>query len=317
MSRALAAALARLLEEASSPLQAQACQASAFTALQRRALEDLARSTGALRLKPEGRGSVYQVVDVEVLTTHLRALRPNHASEIDPALPLRAANIAQSRSSKGRSHGHALHYLLVKSISDGVIWRGKWPQAEEKQEIEKQHGRAFDLSQANDTAGAGVLAITEDDDWRSDQPLWLVENQALFDRLDWLPPDSKGTVAYYAGQLPGRLLKWLAYRPRAPEVIVFPDYDGVGLLNYARVLEVCASPTRFWLMPDWSRLLTTYGSQAVWLSTQQEFEAAVARLQAAQASPEVMAMCAALRAQGLALEHESVWLGLPSSLASL
>lgn len=317
MSRALAAALARLLEGASNPSQAQACQASAFTALQRRALEDLARSTGALRLKPEGRGSVYEVVSVEVLTTHLRALRPHQASEIDPALPRRAANIAQSRSSKGRSHGHALHYLLVKSISGGVIWRGKSPQAEEKQETQEQHGRTFDLSQATSTAGAGVLAITEDDDWGSEQPLWLVENQALFDRLDWLPPGAQGTVAYYAGQLPSRLLKWLACRLRAPEVIVFPDYDGVGLLNYARVLEVCASPTRFWLMPDWSRLLTTYGSHAVWLSTQQEFEAAVARLQAAQAPPEVMAMCAALRAQGLALEHESVWLGLPSSPASL
>jgi hypothetical protein len=317
MSRALAAALARLLEGASNPSQAQACQASAFTALQRRALEDLARSTGALRLKPEGRGSVYEVVSVEVLTTHLRALRPQQASEIDPALPRRAANIAQSRSSKGRSHGHALHYLLVKSISGGVIWHGKSPEAEEKQETQQQHGCAFDLSQATDTAGAGVLATTEDDDWHSDEPLWLVENQALFDRLDWLPPDAQGTVAYYAGQLPGRLLKWLAYRPRAPEVIVFPDYDGVGLLNYARVLEVCASPTRFWLMPDWSRLLTTYGSHAVWLSTQQEFEAAVARLQTAQAPPEVMAMCTALRAQGLALEHESVWLGMPSSLASL
>jgi hypothetical protein len=316
MSRALAAALARLLEGAGNPSQAQACQASAFTALQRRALEDLARSTGALRLKPEGRGSVYEVVNVEVLTTHLRALRPHQASEIDPALPRRAANIAQSRSSKGRSHGHALHYLLVKSISDGVIWRCKSP-ASEKQETEQHQGRAFDLSQATETAGAGVLAITEDDDWRSDEPLWLVENQALFDRLDWLPPGAQGTVAYYAGQLPGRLLKWLACRSRAPEVIVFPDYDGVGLLNYARLLEVCASPTRFWLMPDWSKLLATYGSQPVWLSTQQEFEAAVARLEAAQAPPEVMAMCAALRAHGLALEHESVWLRLPSLLTTL
>lgn len=321
MSRALAAALARLLEGASNPSQVQACQASAFTALQRRALEDLARSTGALRLKPEGRGSVYQVVDMGVLTTHLRALRPHQASEIDPALPRRAANIAQSRSSKGHAHGHALHYLLVKSISDGVIWRGKSPEAGQKVEAKKRHDRAlnlsFDLSQATETAGAGVLAITAVDDWQSDEPLWLVENQALFDRLDWLPPGAQGTVAYYAGQLPGRLLKWLAYRPRAPEVIVFPDYDGVGLLNYARVLEVCASPTRFWLMPQWPELLKTYGSPAVWRNTQSDFEAAVVRLEAALAPQEVMAMCAALRTQGLALEHESVWLGLPSSLASL
>lgn len=317
MSRALAVALAKLLEGAGNPSQAQACPASAFTALQRRALEDLARSTGALRLKPEGRGSVYEVVNAQVLIAHLRALRPRQVSEIDPTLPRRAANIAQSRSSKGRSHGHALHYLLVKSITDGVVWRSTSPETEERQEIEQQHGRVFDLSQATGIAGAGVLAITEDDDWCSNQPLWLVENQALFDRLDWLPPDAQGTVAYYAGQLPGRLLKWLACRPRAPEVILFPDYDGVGLLNYARLLEVCASPTCFWLMPGWARLLPTYGSPAVWRNTQSDFEAAVERLEAVQAPQEVMAMCAALRAQGLALEHESVWLGLTSSLTSL
>jgi len=70
-------------------------------------------------------------------------------------------------------------------------------------------------------------------------------------------------------------------------------------------------------MPDWARLLTTYGSPAVWRSTQSDFEVAVARLETAQAPPEVMAMCAALRAQGLALEHESVWLRMPSSFASL
>ena len=52
-------------------------------------------------------------------------------------------------------------------------------------------------------------------------------------------------------------------------------------------------------------------------STQQEFEVAVARLQAAQAPPEVMAMCAALRTHSLALEHESVWLGLSSSFIKL
>ena len=302
MSRSLVAALSRLLEAAGDASQAGTCNASAFTASQRLALEDLARRTGALRLKPEGRGSVYEVVSVEVLATHLRSLRPQRAVDIDPSIPRRAANIAHSRSSKGRAHGHDLHYLLVKAISAGVFWRGKSEGQNEKEE------RVFDLTQATSTAGAGVLAISEEDYWRSDQPLWLVENQALFDRLDWLPQGSGGTVAYYAGQLPGRLLKWLARRPRASEVIMFPDYDGVGLLNYAKLLEACGSPTSFWLMPNWQTLLKTYGSHAVWRNTQADFEAALPRLLAAGAPNEVIEMCAALRAQGLALEHEAVWL---------
>lgn len=298
MSRPLVAALARLLEVAGSSPQPKTCPASAFTASQRQALEELGRRTGALKTRLEGRGSVYQVINEEVLMTHLQALRPQHGSEIDPLLPRRAANIAVSRNSKGQAHGHELHYLLVRAMSDGVIWR----ENTEGQE------RVFNLTHATSTAGAGVLAISSDDHWCSRQPLWLVENQTLFDRLDWLPAGSGGTVAYYAGQLPGRLLQWLARRPRASKVIIFPDYDGVGLLNYAKLLEVCCSPASFWLMPEWPRLLKTYGSNAIWQNTQADFQTALGRLLAAGAPQEVIEMCSALSSQGLALEHESVWL---------
>lgn len=299
MSRSLVAALVKLLA-GEGPAQAQTCSASAFTTAQRLALEDLGRSTGALRVRLEGRGSVYQVVNLEILTSHLQHLRPQHADEIDPTIPTRAANIAHTRSSKGRVHGHALHYLLIKSISDGVVWRDRPENVD----------HVFDLSDATQTAGAGVLAIRDDDCWFSDEPLWLVENQALFDRLDWLPSGSRGTVAYYAGQLPGRLLNWLAHRPRAPQVVIFPDYDGVGLLNYARLLEVCRSPCTFWLMPDWQSLLKKYGSNVVWQNTQSDLQTAYPRLKAAGAPEVVFELCSELSRQGLALEHESVWLNI-------
>lgn len=305
MSRSLAAALAKLLEgEGAAP--SQTCSASAFTAAQRLALEDLGRRTGALRVRLEGRGSVYQVVNREILTSHLQNLRPHHADQVDPTIPKRAANIAQSRNSKGRAHGHDLHYLLIKAVSDGVVWRSQPGSA----------GHGFDLSKATQETGAGALAISGDDGWFSDEPLWLVENQALFDRLDWLPPGSHGTVAYYAGQLPGRLLSWLAQRSRAPQVIIFPDYDGVGLLNYARLLEVCCCPCSFWLMPDWRLLLKTYGSNVVWQNTLSEFQAAYARLKAAGAPEDVLELCSELSRQGMALEHESVWLNIASPATS-
>jgi hypothetical protein len=300
MSRSLVEALVKLLEGAVSA-QSQTCRVSAFTTAQRQALEDLGRRTGALRVRTEGRGSVYQVVNRDILSSHLQHLRPQHADDIDPSIPRRAANIAQSRSSKGRSHGHELHYLLIKSIAEGVIWRDQPPG----------EGPGFDLSQVTQTAGAGVLALREEDAWCSEEPLWLVENQALFDRLDWLPSGSRGTVAYYAGQLPGRLLNWLAHRPRASQVIIFPDYDGVGLLNYARLLEKSRSPCTFWLMPDWRFLLGKYGSHVVWQNTQSDFQAAYPRLKAAGAPAGVLELCVELSRQGLALEHESVWLNTP------
>ena len=53
--------------------------------------------------------------------------------------------------------------------------------------------------------------------------LWLVENQALFDRTDWLPEGTQATLLYYGGQLDGRLLSWLGHRPRFPsQVILLP-----------------------------------------------------------------------------------------------
>ena len=86
------------------------------------------------------------------------------------------------------------------------------------------------------------------------------------------------------------------------------QYDYIHNFLVAALLRHPADTPVAWLMPDWARLLTPYGSHRGWGNTQPDFEVAVARLQAVQAPPEVMAMCAALRAQGLALEHESVWL---------
>ena len=69
MSQALIAALVKLQgNEKLTPF-------SAFTALQRHALDELARKTGALRIKTEGRGNAYQVVNAELLATHLRGVK--------------------------------------------------------------------------------------------------------------------------------------------------------------------------------------------------------------------------------------------------
>ena len=301
MNRALVAALVKLIEgQGQTP--DQTCPASVFTAAQREALDDLGRRTGALRVRPQGRGSVYQVVNIEILRSHLYSMRPQRTDEIEPGIPRRASNIARSRSSKGGAHSHEIHYLLVKATSGGVVWDSTPVGCHDDGKVR------FNLSESTRTAGAGVLAIRQDDEWISDGPLWLVENQALFDRLDWLPSGVRGTVAYYGGQLPGRLLNWLAQRPRAPEVIIFPDYDGVGLLNYAKLLATCCSPCTLWLMPNWQRLLKTYGSSKVWQNTLPDFKTAYSLLMTARAPESVMELCAELSRLGLALEHEAVWL---------
>jgi hypothetical protein len=293
MSKVTSAALAKLLDNSEI---AVAC--SQFTVAQRDALENLGRKTGALRVETSGRGSVFRVLDRNVLEGHLAELRPLSLDQLDASIPNRASNIALNRHSKVGETTHDKHYLLIKAISSDVIW----------EDANAKLARRLNLSETTTAAGAGALALDDEDAWCSDTPLWLVENQALFDRLDWLPKGTRGSVAYYAGQLPSRLLKWLGKQRRVPEVILFPDYDGVGLLNYARLKESCLSPCAFWLMPDWKQRLNTFGNNQIWQNTQQDFHSAIERLRRLGMDEGIEELCIVMSSKGLALEHESIWL---------
>ncbi len=297
MSRSLAAALVRLLEASGD------APASLFTEAQKKALDELGRRTGALAARPQGRGVVYRVTHRAALESVLRTMRPDAPRTLPEDLPRRAANVATHRDSKAGVTSHDFHYLLLKASGEDVCWR-------------HGPGRILELSPVTAAAGAGVLAIRPEDNWQSDEPLWLVENQALFDRMDWLPAGTRASVAYYGGQIPARLLSWLARDSRAPELILFADYDGVGLQNYARLLEHSRTPCSFWLMPGWEDLLLRYGGQAIWRDNHAAFMAATARLDALGAPGEVLALCRAMSREGLALEQEAVWHALSPGQAA-
>ena len=297
MSRALADALDKLLKTAGPSA------ATLFTVAQRRELDRFAQHTGALRLSTQGRGASYLLSDPALARAHLSALRPIAIDDLDASLPARANNIARMRDSKGRSHVHASAYLLLKAIGDGVTW-----QRGDGGGDSGGDGATFDVSAATALAGAAAIAIDAQDNWHTQAPIWLVENQALFDRLDWLPPDAHGSIVYYGGQLSRRLLDWMALRARSGAIVFFPDYDGVGLLNYARLREKSLAPVQFWLMPDWEARLRKFGNNRIWQNTRKDFDAALARLEALGMPLEVKALCQAMAAQGLALEHEAVWL---------
>lgn len=289
MSRALADALEKLLAAQGN------AAATLFTPAQRRQLDLFARQTGALVRKTQGSGASYQLTDATLAQSHLAALRPVAHSELDAALPARANNIARMRDSKGRSHGHATGYLLLKAIGGDVVWQ-------------RGDGALLDVAAATALAGAAAIAIGVDDGWSTGQPIWLVENQALFDRPDWLPAGAGGSLVYYGGQLSNLLLDWLARRQRTTGIVFFPDYDGVGLLNYSRLAAKACCPVEFWLMPGWAELLGKYGSNGVWNKTRRQFDTAMANLEKSGMPVPLNALCRALAAHGLGLEHEAVWL---------
>lgn len=281
--------MALLKLQAKSPLPA-----SQFTPAQRSALDRFARQTGAVNCQRQGRGDVYSVCDQAVFEAHVTGLSPQVAPSITEQLPPRAKHLAHARDSKARRHHHGSYYPLLKAVGDAVSWR------------EVERGAELALSAATRAFGASSLCIQQDDAWHTEQALWLIENQALFDRTDWLPDGSHATLLYYGGQLDGRLLSWLGQRPRASRVILFADYDGVGLGNFVRLYQELGDACDFWLMPQWKSKLARYGSVPLWRDTLRHFTSAVSQLPAS-----VRELTEQMLHLGMALEQEAVWLPVP------
>lgn len=289
MSRTLADALEKLL------VAGGRLAASQLTVAQRSVLEEFARRTLAVRLAVSGRGSLYQIAAPEQVQAYLAQLRPGHTENAASLIPQRALNMSRNRDSKSGSARHSVQYLLLKAANSGHYWRD-------------DKGELLDVSQLTQTCGAAALAVKSGDDWHTAAPLWLIENQALFDDISWLPADASGTLCYYSGQLSSLMLNWLVERPRASQVILFPDYDGIGLQNFARLYELMGDTCKFWLMPDWQERLRLYGNQQIWQDNLANYQDAVRRLRALGMPSELAELCDALQGTGLALEQESVFL---------
>jgi hypothetical protein len=264
--------------------------ASNFTPTQRSALDRFARQTGAVQCQRLGRGDVYHVCDPVVFNAHIRALSPQVETAVDTAVPLRAHHVAYARDSKAGRHRHDRYYPLLKAGGAAVTWCNG-------------EGATLHLSTFTRDFGAATLVLECDDGWHTEQPLWLIENQAPFDRTDWLPEGTSATLLYYGGQLDGRLLDWLGRRRRASRVILFADYDGVGLSRYVRLYQELGDACEFWLMPHWEQKLARYGNAQVWRKTMHLFAGVAASL-----PTPVRALAEQMRCQGLALEQEAVWL---------
>ncbi len=289
MSGALADALVKLLASESGLANSQ------FTPAQRVALDEFARKTGAIRLQNQGRGSLFRVIDRMLAEAHLRQLRPLLGDAVPKDLPTRAANVGMYRNSKGSAAGHTRQYLLLKSIDQAVRWHDG-------------QGQELDLPAITQLCGAAALEIRPNDGWSSASPLWLVENQALFDNLRWLPAGAGGTLCYYAGQLSGGVLDWFESKQRTSQIIFFPDYDGIGLQNFARLRERVGDACEFWMIPGWRDLIQCYGNRKIWQDNLANYQDAIARLKALGMQPELADLCRSLQSSGMALEQETVFL---------
>jgi hypothetical protein len=291
MNTALRAALLKLVNA-----EGGLVSASALTVSQQSALDAFSQRTGAVQQQRSGRGRVFRIVRPGIVDQHLAELSPLAGTTPDYTLPARAANMGHTRSSKGRAHGHDRYYLLLKARGQ-PLWQ-------------HDQGHTLDLNAQTQTQGAGVLAISPTDEaiWRTQSPIWLVENQALFDRTDWLPGNEAISLAWYSGHLRNHLIDWLAQQQNST-ITLFPDYDGVGLQNYLRLKQQLGPRASFWLMPDWHQKLQRFGSNSLWQDTQREFRAAVQGLEGLlDEEPELKHLIGTMQSLGLALEQEAIWL---------
>lgn len=270
---------------------------SDLTPNQRKELEIFAHSTKHIEIVKQGRSTLYRIVNRHALLCYIKQLHPLSETELPDDLPARGRNIGLNRSSKQGKTRHDAYYLLMKSWADGVVWRNR------------QY--TLEVSPATEQLGAAVLRINTAQTWRCNRPLLFVENQALFDRCNWMSDDFDGCLVYYAGQIADTLLQWLSEVPRTEHIILFPDYDGIGLANFARLAGSLHPDTRlsFYWLPDWRNKLITFGDPAIWANTRIQFENAIAKLEALDLVDDdfedLFRLC---RLHGKALEQESVWL---------
>lgn len=288
MNRSLRAALVKLEDFDGEGL------GSRFTPSQKRALDEFILRTACITKIRRGNGTVYRVSNWPVFFQNLRELKPDAMSGNQP-MPVRAQNLALTRSSKGRKNSHEASYRLLRATVPGITWQCD--------------GKALDLWNLASIAGALAVDISQAEiSLCTDSPLWLVENQGLLDDTTWVPESLHGSVLYYQGQVSERLVEWLWRKKRSPRILFFPDYDGVGLENYARLRIALGEDIELWLMPDWKRKLERYGDPEVWRNTLKYVPNAEEKLNLNQEPEEVLELLEALKLSGKALEQEAVFL---------
>jgi hypothetical protein len=137
--------------------------------------------------------------------------------------------------------------LLLSSASAHVIWTNGKESLNVTDHVAKY--------------GIASLLVYPGDNWITNQPIALVENQDLvfnarnyFERMD-----IEGCVLYYSGWLSNKLLCWLNEKTRAPSYLIMPDYDLVGIKNYLRAKQSLGDIVDIYIPSNLAMMIKKYG----------------------------------------------------------
>lgn len=206
----------------------------------REKLQQWGESSGAVSLQRSqaGAGRVFKVVNLRIVEKEIISLDPN--IDVNALSSSRLRNLAINKDTKAGLTTLEYSYYLCKAIGDNVF-----VNEVNVSDVSKSIG-CFALPVRNDSEGIICRGS-----------LLLVENQQLLDDLKWVPSGFTGIVLYYAGNLSARLRAWLK-RCFFAGIILFPDYDAVGINNYMNLIEAIPNAQWFW-MNDWKTKLAKYG----------------------------------------------------------
>jgi hypothetical protein len=159
-----------------------------------------------------GRGQIYTVTDEQAIRRLLDYRQ--YEGDIGELTPKGLAVAVHGDAHRGKQ----VRQLLLLASSTGAVWKNQMT------------GETFPVGELTSRYGAVSLVVGADDAWVTETPLVLVENKEVLLYADKFP--FQGTMLYYGGKIAGRLIEWLSTRHRTPKLVVFPDYDPVGLHTY-------------------------------------------------------------------------------------
>jgi len=201
---------------------------------------------GCFFVEKNGRGRNFKISNQTILKNEINRLTPD--VDLDSA-SYRAKNLAINNDTKAGQTTLQFSHFHCKSVGEQIC-------------IEN-NGLIQDVSAVTKCLGGFNISIEDDSDGiKCNSNLILIENQQLLDDISWVPKGWNGILLYYGGNIHGRLLNWLK-KSSFNEIIIFPDYDSVGISNFSRLKNEIPSVQWFWI-ENWEHLLKKYGKADLW-----------------------------------------------------
>lgn len=198
----------------------------------RRRLEPLFAAT-ALKEERSGAGAVIVVRNREVLTAFAARCYPNGLEQLDSSSAgPRAASLMAYGDTKASGEGLDREIVLVRGfgVATGTIL-----------------GRTVDIGAVTREMGCAAFVLSERDRPGLEGVVALIEGPEVF--LDFERAGIKADITIlYNGRISGRMIEWFA----SPEMekasfLHCPDYDPVGLDEFARAQRVLGDRIRLYI----------------------------------------------------------------------